>query len=241
MSTVDRATFVGTSAATMTLAAGAPASAQADFGKPHPPLVAEDDPAITVVRPQLPTGIPAYAAMPKNVTPTTPGIVQVMAIWGIDAQLRDVIRRYAKAGYICIAPDMASHWDGDKAALNRGDVGLTLTDDQVIGYYSASLDYLLASKDVDSARVAAMGVCQSGGYPLLLNSERISSMPASRIIRVASANTASTPWRVASRGSRTALCRLMPTCRSSPISRERRLDPSHLRGPKHRLSSIGHL
>lgn len=90
----------------MTLGAAAPAAAQADFGKPHPPIVPEDDPAITVVRPQLSAGIPAYAAMPKNVTPATPGIVQVLAIWGIDAQLRDVVRRYAKAGYICIAPDI---------------------------------------------------------------------------------------------------------------------------------------
>jgi carboxymethylenebutenolidase len=104
-STVDRATFVGTGVASVALTT-APAAAQADFGKPHAPIVAEDDPAITIVRPMLGTGIPGYAAMPKNVTPATPGVVQTIAIWGVDAQLRDVVRRYAKAGYICIAPDI---------------------------------------------------------------------------------------------------------------------------------------
>lgn len=35
-----------------------------------------------------------------------------------------------------------------------------------------SLDYLLARPDVDPKRIAAMGVCQSGDYPLVLNSVR---------------------------------------------------------------------
>jgi carboxymethylenebutenolidase len=49
---------------------------------------------------------------------------------------------------------------------------LTLTDDQIRFYYSISLDHLQRMAEVDSARIAAMGVCQSGGYPLLLNSVR---------------------------------------------------------------------
>ncbi|HEV3153863.1 MAG TPA: dienelactone hydrolase family protein [Candidatus Baltobacteraceae bacterium] len=87
---------------------GAAASSADELGKPHPPFVAEDDPAIVVSRPRLlPAAggaIGAYAALPRQVRSTTPGVVVIQAIWGVDAQLRDVVRRYAKAGYAAVAP-----------------------------------------------------------------------------------------------------------------------------------------
>jgi len=81
------------------------------LGTPHPPLVPEDDAAITVERAQLrrPDGVlNAYAAYPKAVRANTPGIVIVMHAWGVDAQIRDTVRRFAKAGFNCIAPDLYS-------------------------------------------------------------------------------------------------------------------------------------
>ena len=107
---VSRRGFVSLGAAAA-MAAGtvAVAGAQSEvFGKPHPPIVPEDDPTIAVSRPRLtpiaggPIG--AYAAAPRTFTRTTPGIVVVQQIWGVDAQLRDVVRRLAKAGFVAIAP-----------------------------------------------------------------------------------------------------------------------------------------
>lgn len=99
-------------AAVATAGAALPSRAAAQtLGQPHPPLVAEDDPAITVERPKLrrPDGeVQSYAAFPKTVTRTTPGIVICMHIWGVDTQLRDTVRRFAKAGFNCIAPDLYS-------------------------------------------------------------------------------------------------------------------------------------
>ncbi len=100
------------------IAAGAAATATTrahalaePLGQPHPPLVPEDDPSLTVERAQLrrPDGIVnAYAAYPKNVRLNTPGVVIAMHIWGVDAAIRDTVRRYAKAGFSCIAPDLYS-------------------------------------------------------------------------------------------------------------------------------------
>ena len=107
---LNRRGFVSLGAgAALTIGNAAAAAAQTEgFGKPHPPIVAEDDPAIIVARPQLtPTAggpIGAYAATPRTVTRLTPGVVVIQAIWGVDAQLRDTVRRYAKAGFIAIAP-----------------------------------------------------------------------------------------------------------------------------------------
>lgn len=97
--------------AAFAMAGAAAASAQSEgFGKPHPPIVAEDDPAITVATPRLTpkagTAIGAYAAAPRTITHLTPGIVVTQAAWGVDAQLRDTVRRYAKAGFIAIAPQL---------------------------------------------------------------------------------------------------------------------------------------
>ena len=111
-SAVSRRGFVtlGAGAAFAIGNARAAAAQTAGFGAPHPPIVAEDDPAIRVVRPTLrskdPGSIDAYAAMPRVVTHVTPGVVVIQAIWGVDAQLRDVVRRLAKSGYVAIAPDL---------------------------------------------------------------------------------------------------------------------------------------
>jgi carboxymethylenebutenolidase len=94
--------FIGNAAA---------AKAQTEgFGKPHPPIVAEDDPAIAVSRPRLTpkagSPIGSYAAAPRTLTRLTPGVVVIQHIWGVDAQIRDTVRRYAKAGFVAIAPNL---------------------------------------------------------------------------------------------------------------------------------------
>lgn len=101
-----RRTFLGGAAAIAGAASLAPAAAQT-LGTVHPPLVAENDPAIAVQRVTLEgSGIPAYAARPATASPSTPGVVVVMHIWGVDVSIRDVTRRLAKVGFAAIAPDL---------------------------------------------------------------------------------------------------------------------------------------
>jgi hypothetical protein len=103
----NRRAFVGLSAgaaAAISTPTAAVAPATADFGKPHAPIVPPDDPGIRaqyvrLMRPD--TTLDAYAAWPKTPAPATPGVIIVHHIWGVDATLRDGVRRYAKAGYVC--------------------------------------------------------------------------------------------------------------------------------------------
>ena len=103
-----RRTFVGLSAGAASFggvaAAGLAASGPA-YGQPHPPIVPENDPDIEAQPLQLSYQlrgstrvVDSYTAKPKNAKPSTPGVVVVQAIWGVDAQLRDTVRRLAKAG-----------------------------------------------------------------------------------------------------------------------------------------------
>src|SRR5579872_2440928 len=108
---MNRRAFVGLSAVATAAAATTAKALAADMelGKTHTPLVAEDDPAIVVERIVLDrpgVKMNAYAASPKNATASTPSLVVVMHIWGVDTSIRDVVRRYAKAGYAAIAPDL---------------------------------------------------------------------------------------------------------------------------------------
>jgi carboxymethylenebutenolidase len=171
---VNRRAFVGLSAG-MAVAAPAgiaAAGAQSEYGKPHPPIVGEDDPAITISRPMLvrpDTAIDSYAAMPKTITPTTPCVVVIQHIWGVDAQIRDTVRRYAKAGYIAIAPDLFARSNvppGDGSSdigPFRAPAG-ALTDDVVHGDALAARTWALLQ--APKAKVGITGFCMGGGIVL---------------------------------------------------------------------------
>lgn len=108
---MNRREFAGITAGAAATATMQTRALAQTLGQPHPPLVAEDDPAITVERAQLrrPDGVVnAYVVYPKGVGANTPGVVISMHIWGVDEQIRDTARRYAKAGFSCIAPDLYS-------------------------------------------------------------------------------------------------------------------------------------
>src|SRR5215831_9268936 len=105
---LNRRAFVGISAGA-TIAASARAVGQEELGRPHPPLVSENDPAIATQHVVLQRGdatVPGYAAWPASAGPRTPSVVVIMHLWGVDSQIRDVVRRLAKAGFAAIAPDL---------------------------------------------------------------------------------------------------------------------------------------
>ncbi len=117
-------------------------------------------------------GTRAFVTLPKARTGRVGGVILGHERYGLVQHTLDLAAKLASYGFACVAPDMTSHWEGDKEALNRGDARFDLTDDQIRFYYSLSLDYLKGMDEVEGSQIAAMGVCQSGAYPLLLNSVR---------------------------------------------------------------------
>jgi carboxymethylenebutenolidase len=170
-----RRVFVGLGAGAAAVAIsplGALAADETAFGKPHPPIVAPDDPAIvaqhlTLQRPD--TALDAYAAWPKDVGASTPGIVMVQHIWGVDSTIRDDVRRYAKAGYICIAPDLYAR---SKAPSGDGTSDIELfrpaasaLDDAVLrGDLLAGRAFITAK--APQAKIGITGFCMGGGIAL---------------------------------------------------------------------------
>jgi carboxymethylenebutenolidase len=177
---MSRAAFVGLSS-TAIAAAASIARALADgtqLGAPHPPLVSEDDPAITHERPSLarPGGaIDAYAAMPVGRVATTPGVVVVQHVWGVDAQIRDVVRRFAKSGFVAIAPDLyarqhAPSGDGSTDYTTFGPFAKALVDEQVDGDLEAAAAWIRQAAGSGASpspvNVGVIGFCMGGTIAL---------------------------------------------------------------------------
>jgi carboxymethylenebutenolidase len=173
---VSRRGFVtlGSGAAFWIANAGAAAAQTADFGKPHPPIVAPDDPAIRqadlLLSPPVGGPIGAYVAHPRTLTPTTPGVVVVQQIWGVDDQLRDVVRRFAKAGYAAIAPKL---YDRVGAPSGSGATDIAAFQPAAQKMYAqgfAPTDVLAARDDIATlipqGKIGLVGFCMGGGITL---------------------------------------------------------------------------
>ena len=116
--------------------------------------------------------VKGFLAMPENQTGPFGAVILGHERYGLIQHTLDLTAKFAAHGYIGLAPDLFSRWEGDMDALNRGDIQVTITDDDLKSYLGNSLDYLLNHPQVDPSRIAGMGVCQSGDYPLVLNSIR---------------------------------------------------------------------
>ncbi|MFN2459993.1 MAG: dienelactone hydrolase family protein [Candidatus Velthaea sp.] len=113
--------------------------------------------------------IDAYAACPRTITATTPGVVIVQHTGGVDAQIRDTARRYAKKGFITIAPALFSCTNPPSGA-NTSDMNpfrapaSALQDDVVAGDLLAGRDWI-HSKAAQS-KVGITGFSMGGGITL---------------------------------------------------------------------------
>lgn len=171
---VNRGTFVGLATGAVGAAAMGSGIAQEEYGKPHPPIVAEDDPAIQVQhveirRPDI--AMPAYYAQPHEARATTPGVVVVMHAWGVDESIRDFCRRLAKAGYCAVAPDLFARY-GAPSGDGQSDFStfrpyvekLTAAPAQVDGDVRAAALWLKSTHPQAKAGVA--GFCMGGAIAL---------------------------------------------------------------------------
>lgn len=109
--------------------------------------------------------IPAYRAVPKK-PGRYPVVLVVQEIFGVHEHIKDMCRRYAKAGYYAIAPEMFAR-QGDVSKMSDvqqilSQVVSKVPDAQVCADLDAAVAFAAASKQADAKRVGLVGWCWGG-------------------------------------------------------------------------------
>ncbi len=115
-------------------------------------------------------GLPAFIALPEG-SQKAPVVAILHERYGLVDHTRDLARRHARDGFICVAADYFFKHP-DQAALHRGDVGYAMTDPESLAYMNAAIAALDNEPRADLSRIAVMGVCQTGRHPLVLAAHR---------------------------------------------------------------------
>lgn len=108
--------------------------------------------------------ITAYLARPIA-EGTYPAVMICHENRGLTDHIRDVARRFAKEGYVAIAPDLLAR-EGGTATLDRDAVPGLLTDagiDRHVADFSAAYEYLQGQEFVETDRIGMNGYCFGGG------------------------------------------------------------------------------
>lgn len=153
-----RRDFVMTSLATGFAAAVSPVSAQTQ--------ITTDTKGLEAGETKIPVSdgeIPAYYAKPagrKNV----PVVLVVQEIFGVHEHIKDVARRFAKAGYLAVAPELYAR-QGDVSRLESIDEIVTIVrkvpDAQVMSDLDAAARWA-AKNGGDAKKLAVTGFCWGG-------------------------------------------------------------------------------
>lgn len=108
----------------------------------------------------------AYLAEPSGAG-KHPAIIVIQEWWGLNDWIKQQADRFAKDGYVAIAPDLyrgkSTSDPAEAHELMRG-----LPEDRAMADLKAAYNYLRARKNVDASRIGVIGWCMGGGYALML-------------------------------------------------------------------------
>jgi carboxymethylenebutenolidase len=107
--------------------------------------------------------IPGYRAMPASGGPF-PVVLIAYEVFGLQEHIKDICRRFAKEGYLAVAPDLY-HRQGDVSKMEEiGDVikiASKVPDTQVMSDFDAAVEWAAKNKG-DAKRVGVTGFCWGG-------------------------------------------------------------------------------
>jgi carboxymethylenebutenolidase len=118
----------------------------------------------------------AWLARPAGAGPW-PGVVVVQEAFGVNDHIRDVCRRFAREGYVALAPEIF-HSQGPGIEIPYTDMPpamaqlALLTNDGLEVDLSAALDHVRGEEGVDTWRVGLVGFCV-GGFAAFLGACRL--------------------------------------------------------------------
>ncbi len=124
---------------------------------------------------QLPAGgvaIPAYDARPEAAG-RYPIVVVIPGFTGLSDQHKDVVRRFAHAGYYAIGPELYSREGGmqGKSFQEMGQIASKVTRAQYLGDIRATADFAKQQLWARADRIGVTGFCGGGALTLHVSAE----------------------------------------------------------------------
>ena len=109
--------------------------------------------------------IPAYQAKPSSGGPF-PTVLVIQEIFGVHEHIKDVCRRFAKLGYLAVAPELFAR-QGDVSQMTDfreiiGKVVSKVPDPQVMSDLDATVAWAKATGGGDTSKLAITGFCWGG-------------------------------------------------------------------------------
>jgi carboxymethylenebutenolidase len=119
---------------------------------------------------------PGYLARPDG---DAPGIVVIQEWWGLNAHIKDVAERFAKAGFAALAPDLYRGQVATEPDEARK-LAMELQYPQAQKDMQGAVDYLLAQPFVQPKKIGMVGFCMGGRLTGLMahNGKHISASVA---------------------------------------------------------------
>ncbi|HXG83538.1 MAG TPA: dienelactone hydrolase family protein [Pyrinomonadaceae bacterium] len=110
--------------------------------------------------------IPAYRAMPDAKNKKFPVVMVIQEIFGVHEHIQDLCRRFAKLGYMAIAPSLYAR-QGDVLQMKNmqeiiGKVVSRVPDAQVMSDLDATVAYAKKSGSGNTKKLAITGFCWGG-------------------------------------------------------------------------------
>lgn len=156
---VSRRTFVVTSLAAGFAMAVRPVSAE---------TITTDSEGLEAGEVKIPVKegtVPAYRAMPAKGGPF-PVVLVVQEIFGVHEHIKDICRRFAKLGYLAIAPELYARQGDVSKQTDIQEIIKTVVskvpDEQVMSDLDAAVEYVKKSGKGDTAKLAVTGFCWGG-------------------------------------------------------------------------------
>ncbi len=94
-----------------------------------------------------------------------PGVIVIQEWWGLVDHIKDVADRFAKEGFVALAPDFY-HGTTTTSPDEAGRLMMALNIDQVEVDMRGAIDYLLALDSTTGERVGTVGYCLGGQLSL---------------------------------------------------------------------------
>ena len=110
--------------------------------------------------------VAAYLAKPQGAGPF-PAVILIQEWWGLNEHIKDMTERYAREGYVSLAPDLY-HGKVTADPNEAGKLMGALNREDAVKDLLGAIQHLRAMKEVRGDRIGVTGFCMGGSYALLL-------------------------------------------------------------------------